>query len=78
MRERLIGLVRREHDRQAAAAKPVDFRKHASAVAKIKTRRRLIENENGRLLSQCSRDEHELALTAREFGDRPWGERFDS
>ena len=78
VRERLIRLVRREQDRHAACAQPIELAQHAHPVAEVQARRRLVEDQQRRLLRERAGDHHELPLAARDLGDGPRGERADA
>ena len=70
-----IELVRAEQDRDlevvAHAARDFD---HALLMRRVERDQRLVEQQQARPADQRLAQEHELALAARQFADRPPGE----
>ena len=64
MRERLVGFVRRKHDRQPACAQPVELAQHPYAVAEVEVCRWLVQQDDRRLLRKRTRYHDELSLAA--------------
>ena len=63
-RERVVGIMGREDHREPVRRKSRDLAQHQRLVAEIETGGRLVHDQDGSLLSERPRDQHELALAA--------------
>ena len=64
-------------DRDAALADVVEDAEEVELVAHVEVRRRLVEEEDGRLLREPARERRELPLAGGERPERPPGEVLD-
>src|SRR3712207_7786713 len=63
-------LFRSHHGQVAGAVEPADQLEEIELVGDVQERRRLVEQQDGRVLRERQRDPGPLALTARELAER--------
>ena len=68
----LLQVVRRDHDVHAElGADPPDQRQHVVALERVEAVGRLVEQDEGGIVNDCSGELHALALAGRHRPDRP-------
>ena len=73
-----VEVVGRHDDGQAVAGEVGDDQRQLDAPGDVEERRRLVEDEHGRLLGEGAGDEDPLALAVGQLGERPVPQRVDS
>ena len=74
----LVGIVRRQDDRDAAAGEGLDLRQHAHLVTEVEAGGRLIHHQHLRFLRQRAGDQRKLALAAAHVRVRTVGKIVDA
>ena len=74
----MLRIVRGEQDGVAARGQRPDLRQHALLIAKVQIGRRLVHDENFRILHECTGNERQLPLTAGNGADAPLRKRLDA
>ena len=67
---RLVDVVRRDQHAPPLAGEPVDERREHVGAGRVDARERLVEQHEARVLHERARDQHALALAARELAER--------
>ena len=75
---RLVGVVGREDDGVAALAQGAHPLQHDKAIAEIEARRRLVHDQQRRILRKGARDQAELPLAAGDPVGVGGGKRLDA
>ncbi len=65
--EGLVGIVRREHDGDAAGRERLDVAQHADPVSEVEVGRRLVHHEDPGLLGERAGDQRELSLASADL-----------
>ena len=74
----MLRIVRGEQDGVAARSQRPDLRQHALLIAKVQIGRRLVHDENFRILYKCTGNERQLPLAAGNGADAPLRKRLDA